>query len=244
MLYPQLVNSLIDWDLHTWSLDQIAHLLLPSQLRLITSIQIGDGQGSDRLIWPWSRNGYCSVKFGYHWIHSNRHKAITCSKHTSHIGEKFVWKLVWKIDTLTKVKNFLWRAISGAIPTLLNLHRRKVCPSPICPICGEFEESIEHSLLLCSWVDLVWFGSPLGLRLDKKSVTTLDSWLSSINNCTTTGTEKERLLTWISFLCWKIWTARCDFIYRWEALSPQKVICDGVKLANEFWGARSLCNTT
>ncbi|CAL9020040.1 unnamed protein product [Prunus brigantina] len=36
--------------------------------------------------------------------------------------------------------------------------RKKLRNSPICPICNDHEETIEHTLLLCPWVEPVWFG--------------------------------------------------------------------------------------
>lgn len=42
------------------------------------------------------------------------------------------------------------------------------------------EESSEHMLLLCPWVEAVWFGSSLGLKINKNHISTLDSWFIEI----------------------------------------------------------------
>ena len=56
-----------------------------------------------------------------------------------------------------KIKNFLWRACSEALPTRCNLPRRKVLDDPTCPQCGTENESTLHALWGCSQLRLVWY---------------------------------------------------------------------------------------
>ncbi|KAI8573093.1 hypothetical protein RHMOL_Rhmol01G0251900 [Rhododendron molle] len=37
--------------------------------------------------------------------------------------------------------------------------QRKCSPSPLCPICNEVEETVEHTLFHCPWTKPIWFGS-------------------------------------------------------------------------------------
>lgn len=99
------------------------------------------------------------------------------------------------IDTLPKIKHFLWRALSNALPTGLNLYRRKLLKSLICTLCGEFEESVEHCILLCAWTECTWFGSSLGLQIPKQGITTLDAWLLALANISipTSCTKQDML---------------------------------------------------
>lgn len=41
-------------------------------------------------------------------------------------------------------------------------------PPPMCEICGEFQETTEHFLLLCSWTSVVWYGSSLNTGRKKE----------------------------------------------------------------------------
>lgn len=63
--------------------------------------------------------------------------------------------------------------------------------SPLCPFFLE-RESIKHALSLCPWVEHVWFGNPLGLRVDKQGVTTLHTWLEIIWRSLPSGSEAMR----------------------------------------------------
>ncbi|XP_062021309.1 uncharacterized protein LOC133737842 [Rosa rugosa] len=48
------------------------------------------------------------------------------------------------------------------------------------------------------------------------------------------ASEKKWVLTLVSFLCWAIWKARCDYVYRHRQPSPSQVLCYAVSLACEF----------
>ncbi|VVA36161.1 PREDICTED: reverse mRNAase, partial [Prunus dulcis] len=63
--------------------------------------------------------------------------------------------IIWESKTLPKVKQFLWRAVSNILPSFLNLHKRRLSSSHLCPICLESPESIEHMLVLCPWTAYV-----------------------------------------------------------------------------------------
>ncbi|CAL9006913.1 unnamed protein product [Prunus brigantina] len=113
-----------------------------------------------------SSNRIYSVKSGYHCLHSVNRLSLTESSHSSVSIPVLVWKALWKIRTLPKIKNFLWRVMANAIPTRLNLHKRKIISYPHCPLCEDYKESIEHILFLCPWTKLVWFASPLTYKVD------------------------------------------------------------------------------
>jgi ribonuclease HI len=236
---PTMVCSLIDWDRNVWDLSHINQFIDQDVCKHIRMIPFGDGSGSDRLVWPWNTNGVYSVKSGYHWHHSRKFKAIPNNNHHSHQVSTLFWKLIWSMNTIPKIRNFFWRAVSKATSTLLNLYRRRLAASPMCPLCSSYEESMEHILLLCPWVELVWFGSPLGLEIDKGKVTTLDKWVLDLLATISSKSERKRLITMVGFFCWAIWKARCSFIYQGVEVSPTKTITMALSLMSEFLSVRS-----
>ncbi|KAF7824035.1 reverse transcriptase [Senna tora] len=60
-----------------------------------------------------------------------------------------LWKAIWGVNAVPKVKSFLWMACVRALLTCEALYRRKCAPSPACHICGLEEETDEHVILLC-----------------------------------------------------------------------------------------------
>ncbi|KAH0981426.1 hypothetical protein GBA52_008603 [Prunus armeniaca] len=133
---------------------------------------------------------------------------------TSSRIDPLVWKNIWKAEVPPKIKNFLWHATHGRLPTTLALHKRKIAGTPLCPICQAHEESVERLLLSCLWVKFVWFGGSLNYKIDKQGITTFNQWLLK---CTTDGLqtkeEKWHILCIIAVTCWIIWKTSNRFIF-------------------------------
>lgn len=62
---------------------------------------------------------------------------------------------------------FLWKACVNALPTRVNLNRRRCVTDPRCPLCGEEVETIDHIFLRCPRTYAAWYGSPL--RVDMRN---------------------------------------------------------------------------
>ncbi|KAL6216557.1 hypothetical protein ACLB2K_009780 [Fragaria x ananassa] len=79
-----------------------------------------------------------------------------------------------------KVANFMWRALSNALPSLWSLFRRKIVKTPIYAICGDQPKTIEHCLLHCPWTLAVWVGCSLGYTPDREKISHLEECWRSI----------------------------------------------------------------
>jgi hypothetical protein len=133
-------------DTHSWRTDHIKPFLPISEVTAINDIIIGDTSIDDRLIWPLEKSGMYSVKSGYRFLHKPTVSIPKAS--SSHRIDKKIWSIIWSIDTLPKIKYFLRRVASNSLPTRLNLHKRKILESPICSLCGAFEDSNAKSHVL------------------------------------------------------------------------------------------------
>ena len=49
---------------------------------------------------------------------------------------KSIWRGLWKLKVPNRTKTLLWHAISNALPTRLNLVKRKVLTEATCQLCG------------------------------------------------------------------------------------------------------------
>ncbi|KAL6176235.1 hypothetical protein ACLB2K_052870 [Fragaria x ananassa] len=213
----------------------ISHLIQQADLNHILSIPIGRREDPDRRIWPLTKHGTFTLKSAYHWYHHMQSTTPISKYGSSHTIDTRCWKLIWKLPTHPKIRHFFWKALNTSTPTYLSLYRRKIIKSLLCPVCGVFEESIEHAIFMCPWVDLVWFGSPLGLKIDKHSYTTLDIWLLQvIKKFNSKKVRQWVILTLVCFFTWSIWKARCRFVYQHIPISPTIVIQLGWEAASEF----------
>ncbi|KAK9913636.1 hypothetical protein M0R45_037446 [Rubus argutus] len=234
---PLFANEIIKEDTHSWRTDHIDSFIPNSEVIAINNIVIGDANVDDRMIWPMEKSGKYTVRSGYHFLHN---PIATIPKSSSSHGiNKKVWSIIWGIDTLPKIKHFLWRVLTNSLPTGLNLYRRKLLKSPICSICGEFEESVEHCILLCAWTECTWFGSSLGLLIPKQAITTFDAWLIALANMKLpTSCTKQDLLSLFAFVAWNIWKGRCEAVYKSTPPTPSQTINTVRRQCLEFKQAR------
>lgn len=47
------------------------------------------------------------------------------------------------------LRNFMWTVCSDVLPTKGKLFRRHITTDPLCPICGQANETIFHILWFC-----------------------------------------------------------------------------------------------
>lgn len=87
---------------------------------------------------------------------------------------------VWRLQAPSKLKVFIWKALSGALAVLDVLRSRGLKCDSVCQICGLEGESINHVLFSCTLARQVWaisgFPSPQG-GFDDCSVWTNMSYL-------------------------------------------------------------------
>ncbi|ONH90045.1 hypothetical protein PRUPE_8G032200 [Prunus persica] len=135
---------------------------------------------------------------------------------------------------------FLWRVLPNAIFTHWNLYRSKIIDSPVCPICGVEEETIEHLLFLCPWTNAVRFVVPLNYIVDMRGFSSVDRWLKGVINFQ--GLSKREvhfLLTNISFICWEIWKTGCNFVFKSSHIDPRLTIDRAIQNRREFLDAKA-----
>lgn len=76
-----------------------------------------------------------------------------------------IWKVIWEINASPKIRTFIWRVAREALATQKELFQCRSASSSLCPVCQNQEEFVLHMLLWCPWVEPIWFGGLLGLRL-------------------------------------------------------------------------------
>ena len=143
------------------------------------------------------------------------------------------WQRVWKIRVIPRIQNFIWRALSNAIATKAGLYKRRRATSEICPICETQNETIEHLFFECCWTKWVWFGCPLGVRIDALHTNNFVAWWLQI----TTGTNalSSNDLPLICHILWNIWKQRNEWVFNHFPPDPYIVIQRSVQANNEFW---------
>jgi len=78
-------------------------------------------------------------------------KSATWLAHTTKPLSQPDWhfRWIWKIDTMPKIQIFLWQIFHYAIPMRGVLFRRGWNIDPVCPLCLNDIESMDHLFLEC-----------------------------------------------------------------------------------------------
>nr|XP_011470238.1 PREDICTED: uncharacterized protein LOC101299129 [Fragaria vesca subsp. vesca] len=183
------------------------------------------------------KNGEYKVRSGYDMQHASRNSPSLQSMDSSHIIKPEVWKFIWSSLTLPKVKHFLWRVCTNSLPTMKNLFSKRIAPSPMCPFCLLYEESIEHLLLQCSWTAGVWFRLPISYKVDPALITTFDDWFYGVCGLLKQNSRAWEILScWVSFALWNIWKEMCTFLYEHRDPNAWGVIESVKYVVAEFSG--------
>ena len=102
----------------------VDNTFLPHEAALIKAIPLSLEDCEDKLFWSRSSNGVYSVKSGYKLIMESEMKDNPTTSNFS--LTKKVWKGIWSLRIPNRVKTLMWRAGSDALPTRVNLRKRRL----------------------------------------------------------------------------------------------------------------------
>lgn len=116
-------------------------------------------------------------------------------------------KKVWCLKAPSKALNLLRRAVSGCLPTFVMLQQKHVEVLGTCPVLEGENETIFHSLVSCPFASQCWWQVQAGIVINVGD--NFETWLKrTLNSCSgSKGCE-------VAMLCWAIWKARNDKVWR------------------------------
>ncbi|KAF2308445.1 hypothetical protein GH714_009740 [Hevea brasiliensis] len=201
-----------------WNIDLVNRVFNERDRKLILSIPLRRSSSIDLQFWKHDKRGSYSVSSAY--------KLQTQESDTA-VGNKKFWKKLWSIPAAPKIRNFLWRAVSGSLPTRSRLCSRHVPTTEVCPLCNVDCESVKHVLVECSFARHVWLASHLGWF--SPSTHSFQDWLMralALFNPNDSAT--------LAYLCWSIWEERNSVV--WKSAQPAANSCRlrGLRLKREW----------
>ena len=122
----------------------------------------------------------------------------------------------------SKGKNFCLEAMQGCNLTMLNLNKRRVQVEPICPLCKDDIESIEHAIFKCDIACCVWKmweDCPISMMDINRDVS--DLAIEILHQ----GTQRD--LEKFFGVAWRIWLNRNKVIIR--KMEYQQLIFGGLQ---------------
>ncbi|KAL0449105.1 UNVERIFIED_CONTAM: hypothetical protein Slati_1466900 [Sesamum latifolium] len=178
----------------------------------ILSIRLPNTRSPDELIWHHGKKGKFTVKSAYQ---------LACMLGTpaSPSSRDGDWRLAWDLQLAPKIKLFIWKVYSNALPTMTNLRNRGLRLEGGCPLCDAMEEDIMHVLVRCSFARLIWAVSGVPWKLVESHTEDVMVWLRAIHQ----RADREEL-EMIAVIYWSLWYHRNMRIFEGKELQAVEVV--------------------
>jgi len=138
------VSALIDEESYTWNLDLIKSEFLAHEAEIIFGIPLSIHNTPDKQVWFPSNQGVFTTRSAYKLLTLAKRLSLPNCSDSERRSQ--MWKGIWSLQVLHKIKYLMWKATNEAIPTLYNLWRQQVVQSVSCPSCNSACEDTIHAL--------------------------------------------------------------------------------------------------
>uniref|UniRef100_A0A803P2Y9 Reverse transcriptase zinc-binding domain-containing protein n=1 Tax=Cannabis sativa TaxID=3483 RepID=A0A803P2Y9_CANSA len=158
------------------------------------SIQLSNTAEVDSWFWAKETSGIFTVKSAY------KHLQLVKGEFPI-VVERDGWNKLWQLHIPPKVHDFLWRSISGYLPTKAQLHTKHVYVDLMCPLCHMAVETIFHVLVDCRFARSCWNLSILSAATGVEQ--SFSSWFFSLLE-----TKPATICLEAAMVSWGVWKAR------------------------------------
>lgn len=161
---PLMKNIIVDLELKVcelldpvsriWRIDKLKELFYDEDIQRIMKMKPVVNE-EDFRTWVHNRNRFYSVRSGY-WLYNQLNMTGEKMIANAQPSLNTLTESVWKVETSPKIRTFMWRALSNAIPAGEFLQHRGINLDPCCQLCGFQGESPNHILFSCTVARQVW----------------------------------------------------------------------------------------
>lgn len=217
-----MVKDLIDVEARGWDRDILEELFYPNDVQLILSKKPVVSK-DDFHCWEHTKSGDYSVKSGYWFANRSPNNQVFLDAIVQP-SLNALKEQVWLVQSAPKIKIFLWRAHSSALPVANLLLTRGMKIDSRCQMCGQEGESINHVLFTCPVARQVWaiflFPFPEG-GFSEESVYRNFQSLFDIKKNGKIPLRNRRCFPWI---LWRLWKNRNKFFFEGASYCPAETV--------------------
>jgi ribonuclease HI len=145
-----------------------------------------------------------------------------------------VWKNLWALMVPNDVKLFAWRACHNILPTCVNLCRRKVLESNMCPCCQREPETTIHALWTCPTAQDVWGAKGSFFHKCNSNATSFKGLLEEMGSNLSKANVELMVV-----IARRIWLRRNTLVFEGVFIHPNEVYAKAGVSLKEF----HRCNT-
>ncbi|KAG7595232.1 hypothetical protein ISN45_Aa01g039400 [Arabidopsis thaliana x Arabidopsis arenosa] len=227
------VEDLIDHHARNWNREVLDDLFYPIDVELIVKrkpVVCMD----DFWCWLHTKSGEYSVKTGY-WLAFQINKPELIRVAQLQPSTNVLLDLIWASNTSPKIKIFLWRALSAALPVVDQILRRGMRVESICQTCGEEGESINHVLFTCSVARQIWAlsGVPTPeFGFSKLSIFANIQFLFDTKKNLWIPPQVRSVFPWV---LWRLWKNRNKMCFEGLRFCPLESVAKIIEDAEEWF---------
>ena len=193
----------------------------------------------DSWVWRHTRSGLYSVKSGYELAFTMKNAELIRDQQALPSLNPLK-DHVWNLMAPSKLKVFIWKALSGALSVLDGLTDRGMKCDLECQTCGQTGESINHVLFSCTFARQVWamtrFPSPPA-GFDSISIFANVNYLISFWETKKHVFEATRNFPWV---LWYLWKNRNNLLFEGALFESAQVCAKAEEEASQWYAAQSL----
>ena len=231
-MLDDLVQDFVQGGGH-WNADKINNEVHPEDVAKILSIKLSSKAEVDLLGWNYNDSGLYTVKSGY-WL--TTHLPEYEGGHAIY-GVENIKQRVWKIDTPTKLKHFLWKMTSRSLATGSNLQRRHIVRDGQCRRCCLELETEKHIFFDYPYAQKIWRRAGISSNIINSSSATFEE---NIDACLqySSSTRLTHFLNIPIWILWRIWKSRNLLIFQHKGIYWERILQQAQRDASE-WKAYS-----
>ena len=210
-----------------WDSDKVFDLFAHKTRMEILQMPLSRLSSRDKLVWKENRSQSFSVKTAYQVaLRMGQQQWV---ENSGLMAERQIWRKLWNLNVLPKVRMFVWRACSNVLLTRDNLHRRKINIDPRCEFCCEHLESAAHLLWECPFAQNVWAlcrGKLQKCSNDAQDIFMLFRWLMD-------KLSQQELEGW-AVTVWAIWNAENKYYFEHIQIQPRSILDGALGFLQEY----------
>lgn len=148
-----MVSDLINENNREWRKDVITSLFAEDDADRILKISLLVAAQDDAMVWGGEPSSEFVGRSTYKILQTGHMAPILNDIQTA---SRNFYKQLWSLAIPSKIKMIIWCILENYIPTLANLHYRRLVASMTCPRCAIDAENTHHVFRSCPIAQEVW----------------------------------------------------------------------------------------
>ncbi|KAE8801078.1 Alanyl-tRNA synthetase [Hordeum vulgare] len=216
------VSELLNMESGTWRVESVRANFAATDASAILNIPLRRGGGADFLAWAHEKSGNYTVKSAYRALITHKEQSAQVEGQVSDasVAQTHLWKLLWALKVVPKVRVLWWRVLRGILPDESTLKYRHITDTSLCKLCLLVDEDLEHALIHCSHARSFWVEAQALLDFQLPTLHP-DSWRKDIlTDPRFTPKDRATIIT----IMRSIWSSRNRWTHDGESFDPMQSI--------------------